>query len=187
MLKLTAQSPLNGYAGDSGDISIREISHKSLISLAVPLNGATTFASTVKDTYGLTIPKTGAAKTSKSSDVCLMGMQPDQYFLMFENSDIEPLKAIPKGLADVAYVTDQSDSFVFLQVSGPRSREALERICPIDIHADAFKLNAVARTSMEHLGTVIMRDGKDSFLLLSASSSAESLLHAVETSIKNVL
>jgi sarcosine oxidase subunit gamma len=39
---------------------------------------------------------------------------------------------------------------------------------------------------MEHLGTIVLRDGTDSFLLLSAHSSAESFLHAVETSIRNV-
>ena len=39
---------------------------------------------------------------------------------------------------------------------------------------------------MEHLGVLIMRTGEDRFLLLSASSSAGSFLHAVETAIKSV-
>ena len=39
---------------------------------------------------------------------------------------------------------------------------------------------------MEHLGTIIIRTEQDTFLLLSASSSAGSFLHAVETSIRNV-
>jgi sarcosine oxidase subunit gamma len=43
------------------------------------------------------------------------------------------------------------------------------------------------RTVMEHLGVLILRTGDDAFMLLSASSSAKSFLHALETSVANVL
>jgi len=39
---------------------------------------------------------------------------------------------------------------------------------------------------MEHMGAIVLRDGPDSFLLLSASSTARSYLHAVEISLRNV-
>jgi sarcosine oxidase subunit gamma len=39
---------------------------------------------------------------------------------------------------------------------------------------------------MEHLGVLILRSGDDEYLLLSASSSARSFLHAVETSLRNI-
>ena len=47
-------------------------------------------------------------------------------------------------------------------------------------------LDQHARTSMEHLDTLIIRTAENSYHLMSASSSAGSFLHAVETSIKNV-
>ena len=40
--------------------------------------------------------------------------------------------------------------------------------------------------SMEHLSVIILRDGADSFLLMSPRSSARSFLHAVELSVVNV-
>ena len=39
---------------------------------------------------------------------------------------------------------------------------------------------------MEHMGAIIHREGTDRFLLLSASSSARSFLHAVEASLEHV-
>ena len=83
-------------------------------------------------------------------------------------------------------MTLQSDNWVGVRISGTRSRDALERICPLDLHPDVFGIDQVARTVMEHLGVIILREDKDSFLMLSASSSAKSFLHAIETSIHNV-
>ena len=60
----------------------------------------------------------------------------------------------------------------------------LERLCPLDLHESAFPVGAAQRTVMEHMGAVILREGTDEFLLLSASSSAASFLHAVKTSIR---
>ena len=73
-----------------------------------------------------------------------------------------------------------------LRLRGEKAREALERICLLDLDESAFQVGDAARTAMEHLGTVILREGSDCFLLMSAGSSAKSFLHAVETSVRNV-
>ena len=56
----------------------------------------------------------------------------------------------------------------------------------LDLAPGSFPEGASTRTVMEHLGTLIVRDGPDSFLLAAARSSAKSFLHAVETSAQNV-
>ena len=69
----------------------------------------------------------------------------------------------------------------------PRSRGAAPIGAPLRQRADeAFGDGRVARTVMEHLGVIIHRESDGTYLLMSASSSAESFLHAVETSIKYV-
>ena len=65
-----------------------------------------------------------------------------------------------------------------------RCREALERICPLDLHPDAFGVDHAARTVMEHLGVLIIRTGEEAYLLLSASSSAGSFQHALHLSME---
>ena len=71
-------------------------------------------------------------------------------------------------------------------MSGTGVRVALERICPLDLDDQAFPEGRVARTAMEHLSVIILRDGPDSFLLMSPRSSARSFRHAVELSVENV-
>ena len=97
--------------------------------------------------------------------------------------DAEPFVA--KKIKGAAYTTDQTDVWTGLEIAGSRARTALERICPIDLHPDSFDVGDAARTTMEHLGTLIIRTDEDTFLLMSGSSSAKSFLHAVETSIQN--
>ena len=74
-----------------------------------------------------------------------------------------------------------------IRVKGPRSRDVLERICPINIDKDVFSVGNVSRTVMEHIGTIIFRDEDDSYVLLTMRSFGRSMLHAIEVSAKNVL
>lgn len=91
------------------------------------------------------------------------------------------------GSAEPAiFLNDQSDSWMMLRMSGTRCRQALERICPLDLHPDMFELDDVARTVMEHLSVVILRESEDGFLLLSPRSSARSFVHEIEVSVTNV-
>jgi len=74
-----------------------------------------------------------------------------------------------------------------LAVSGPESRTALMRICSLDLDKDTFVEGAVVRTVMEYLGVIIFHSQADCFLIFTTRSTAQSLLHAVETSISNIL
>ena len=71
------------------------------------------------------------------------------------------------SLGDVAYTTDQTDVWVVLEISGPETSAALERLCPLDL--GLFEDGTAARTVMEHMGAMIVQLSADRFLLLSAS------------------
>ena len=108
-------------------------------------------------------------------------------FILFEAPDPDrAAETVGDALGPAAYVTDQSDSWAMLRIAGAGARAALERICMLDLDAAAFPEGRVARTVMEHLAAIILRDGPDSFLLMSPRSSARSFLHAVELSVENV-
>ena len=113
-------------------------------------------------------------------------MGPDLAFVLFERATPDAEEAVAERLGDAAYLTDQTDTWCALEIEGPVCRTALERICPLDLHPRGFAVDDVARTVMEHLGVIIARTREHGFLLLSASSSAGSFLHAVETSARNV-
>ena len=178
---LKAEPFLGGYSKDFDGVSLSEVTDLSLISIAQPLGGRTALAKAVKSTFGIGLPKPGNSASGTAGQV--LGMAPDQFLTLLAPKN-KPAATIKK-LGKTAYCTDQSDNWVGLRISGPGTLAALERICPIDISPAAFPKGSVARTTMEHLGAIIVAEEKATFLLLSASSSAASFLHAVTTSIEN--
>ncbi|MHA1553771.1 MAG: sarcosine oxidase subunit gamma [Alphaproteobacteria bacterium] len=186
-LSLTAQSPLAGYHREFERVQLFEAPDLALVSIATPQGGNEALATAVASAFGASLPTVGQSTVSSDGAIRFMGLQPDQMFALFEHVGDGAEQVIAHRIGATGYTTDQSDGWAALRLTGEAAREALARICMLDLHPDAFAINDVTRTAMEHLGTIICRDGDDSFLLLSARSSARSFLHAVETSIINVL
>jgi len=185
--ELAARSPLGGYKFETDAISITEIVQRGIVSVATPKAGEKMLAQSIATQFSTALPTPGKSTGSAVSSARLLGLASDQFFVVFDDVDnTEPARII-NALQPSAYLTDQSDTWVSIRVSGPACREALERICPIDLRDESFSVGAVARTAMEHLGTIIYREDDQSFVLMSAVSSARSFLHAIETSAKNVL
>ena len=104
--------------------------------------------------------------------------------LAFPHATPDANASVQAKLNGTGYTTDQTDNWVILEVSGKATLSALERLCPLNLDLDAFPVGASGRTVMEHMGALIVRTGEDSFLLMSASSSAKSFAHAVELSFE---
>lgn len=185
--KLEAASALGGYQREFVAVTIREVSDKALVSIAEPLNGAGPLNKKLKSAYGTVKPNVGKSTTSKDGKLQFLGLQSDMTLALFDHPGGLADKAIKAVLGDVGYYTDQSDAWVMIEISGIGSIAALERICPLNLAQDAFMKGDVARTVMEHLGVIIMRQSMDQFFLASAVSSADSLLHALVLSVENTI
>ena len=184
---LTAQPALGGYQETFDGVSLQELTELAIISIAVPNGGADAVSKALSDTYGASLPKAGETSRSEDGQTRFLGMARDQMFAIFNHPEPNALNIVAGKLKDVSYLTSQSDNWVGLRLSGPNSRDVLERICPRDLEPSQFAEGKVARTAMEHMGVIILPGGKDAFLLITASSSAASFLHAVETSIHYVV
>lgn len=183
---LDATTPLNGFSAEINDVLIKELSGRALVSLAVPLGGESKFKAAMKKALKIDLPPPGKYTAANASNGHLIWTAPEQYFYFFEEVGHYPEKFLKKQLNGTAYVTDQSDAFAILSVSGDKCLSALERICPINLSSAQFPVGSATRTMMEHLGVLIMRTGEKEFVLMSAASSAASFLHAVETSARNI-
>jgi sarcosine oxidase subunit gamma len=183
--QLTAAPPLAGYDKTIGTVRLTAAKDLALVSIALPLGGEEAAKKAIKAAFGKDFPEVGKASKTKN-DVLILRTGMDQGFVLFTHTspDVEPLVA--GQLKGAAYTTDQTDVWVGLEISGPDARRSLERICSLDLHDESFAVMDLARTVMEHLGVIIIRTDQEKWLLLSASSSAGSFLHAVETSIKNI-
>ena len=184
-LKLISDPPLNGYKKKFGGITLEAPNNLAVVSMALPLGGEAAAMRAIKAAYGAALPEPGKSTLSKDKKARLVRMSSDQAFVIFTNAKADAEPKVNAAIKGKAYTTDQTDAWSGLQISGKGVRDALERICPVDLHPDQFGIDDAARTMMEHLGVLIVRIGTDKYLLMSASSSAGSFLHAVETSIKN--
>lgn len=184
--KLCSTSVLGGYDRDFDGAALKEVAGLAIVSVAVPLDGRTALAAAVKSAFGCALPKPALSALSRDKSVRLVPTQADQFFVLFEHSEPDAADHIAAKLGDAGYYTDQSDNWVTLALSGPKARSALERICPVDLNPEIFRMNASARTVMHHLGTLILRTGEDAYLLMSARSSALSFVHMVESAVETL-
>lgn len=176
-LVLSAATPLDGRQTELAGCTLRDVTDLSLTSLAVPLGKDKAFAKVLKDTFGLKRPESRIGTSNKTARA--ISITPDQVLVLHsEEADIAPESA--------AYSTDQTGNWCVLELTGARAREALSRICLLDLDPSMFPIESSARTVMEHLGAIVICTGQDGYLLLSASSSAESFWHAVELSLRNI-
>ncbi len=185
--RLDPAPALGGHVGTFGDTTIEEVRGLSIVSISTPAGGSAMLTKAMKSGYGAEIPAVGASTTSRDGAIRFLGMGPEQTFAIFDYDGDDGDRIVASRLGETAYYTLQSDNWVALRLFGGHAREALRRICQIDIHPDAFPPGTVARTAMEHMGVILIAEEGESFLLLSAWSTANSFLHAIETSLKNVV
>ena len=185
-MTLTAKSCLGGFTKDYGNVGLSEVLGKSLVSVATPLGNEKKLAAALQKSFKVKRPEVGFSTASKTSGAVVLGMQSDSLFVLFDYDGNDAAGQIAEKLGSAGYYSDQSDSWVIMNINGADARLALERICMIDLHSTVFPVGSVARTVMEHLGTIIYCEDNDSFLVMAARSSAKSLLHALQVSIQNI-
>ncbi len=185
---------LEGHAhADSGNemFDLHELTGIELVHVSFPRGHLPRLDEHLEKTIGLSWPDPGrfSATGTASADpggapLLLMWLAPDQCMLLAPQQDSRLARFID-SLDGIGYATDQTDNWVALRLSGDLAVPGLERICPLDLHLTAMPTGTAARTVMEHLAVIILRESADGFLLLSPSSSARSFHHAVETSMTN--
>ena len=189
MLKQTmeATSPLDGYSRKFADITLAEVVDTAIVSIAFPFDNVTALQDKVTKAYSTSLPDCGNSTVSKDGLVRFLGVQSNQIFALCDFDGKNAVRVLANQLGNSGYYTDQSDSWVMLRLSGPKVLAVLERICPLDLSPNIFEPGSVARTAMEHLSTIVLRERLENFFFMSPRSSARSFLHALETSITNTL
>ena len=64
------------------------------------------------------------------------------------------------------YITEQSDAWACIEISGSQIYNCLERICILDLCHSSFEINSATRTLMEHLNVFVIKVTEENFLLL---------------------
>lgn len=186
---LKSLTALNNFSEETHGITVTEVTDLAIVSMAIPTITNEAFNKAIKKSYKVGRPVIGKFSQSKTNNARFLGLQQDQMFVLFDYSSDRAVEEVSSKIntsEQLSYLCDQSDSWVTLRISGENSLAALERICPLDIHQSVFPVGSVARTLMEHMATIIIHESEGTYLLLSLRSFAQSFLHAVTTSIKNI-
>ena len=186
---LDSEPFLGNYQKKFGTLTLCEITKRAIFSLVIPQGSETKAFNKIKSEFGIVIPPVGKAAVTKDESTSFLRLGIDQLFCLVDTQqDTNRVHAeFSSRLEDYIFTTDQSDVWVSLTLSGNEVEKVLERISPIDINRSKFTGGCVARTTMEHLGTIIYRHSDTCFTLMSASSSAKSFLDAIETSIDSII
>jgi methylglutamate dehydrogenase subunit D len=62
---------------------------------------------------------------------------------------------LQRDLGETAAVTDQSDGYAVLRLSGPKVRATFEKGLSVDLHPRAFGVGDAAVTTCSHLGVIL--------------------------------
>jgi len=169
---LIATSPLDGRAPlVRAGTALAEAEWRPVTSVA-PFSGQEKALAKALKVLGLAFPAPNRFVEAGGARLVWTGR--DQAFL---------IGAAPQGLAPHAALTDQSDGWATLSLSGLVAEAALARIMPIDIRAAFFPPGHAARVPFNHMSSVLMRTGPEAFEVMVFRSMARTTWHEVETAL----
>jgi heterotetrameric sarcosine oxidase gamma subunit len=169
--ELIAKSALEGLTRTLGGVTLAELDVGPITSIAVHLGGAKAVAKGLK-TLGLAMPELGTFAEKKGARIVWSGR--DQAFLM--SADCPTLEG--------AAVTDQSDGWTVLGLSGAGAVDVLARLVPVDLRLTACPVGTALRTQVNHMNAVILRVGDYAFEIMVFRSMARTAWHELEAAMQ---
>lgn len=98
-----------------------------------------------------------APRRASRGDVGIAGIGPETWLATRDGADNAFAESLRSLLGDCASVSDQSDAYVILRLAGPKVRETLAKLVPIDIHPRSFQVSDVAQTLCGYVNVMLWR------------------------------
>ena len=170
MAKFIANSPCADLLPLTvGTVTLDEIIPPSIYSVS-PANGQQKAVSqTFKSAIAVNLPAPN--RTGEADDTRVMWLGIDQWLVF------------GAGLPDLggkAAVTDQSDAWAIVRMSGDDVEAVLARLVPVDLRAKVFRKGHTARTLIGHMTGSVTRLSPKSFEIMVMRSMASTLVHELE-------
>ncbi|WP_298842644.1 sarcosine oxidase subunit gamma [uncultured Roseobacter sp.] len=177
MAELIARSPCEGLLPLTvGKVSLEEAEMGVLTTLAPYQGQEKAFSAALETAHGMAFPspnrstgRAGARAIWFGRDTALLaGPAPDA------------------SLTGTAALTDQSDAWAAVTLTGPGADDVLARLVPVDLRVTAFRRGHTVRSQITHMNASVTRTGADSFLILVFRSMASTLVHELKTAMEGV-
>jgi sarcosine oxidase subunit gamma len=174
---LTALGKREATTVTHGPLTISERTDVALASLAAR-KGRTADLANAAQKAGVPLP--GPATRQQGTPYSAFWVAPEMWFVEAPYATHELIADLLKSaFGDAASITEQTDAWVAFDLAAPDLTPLLERLCNVDYSAKPT--GYATRTVIEHLGVYLIKYGPGAARLNGPRSSAESLLHALET------
>ena len=174
---LTALGRREATTVTHGPLTITERTDVALASVAAR-KGRMADLTKAAQKAGLPLP--GPATHSRGAPYSAFWTAPEMWLVEAPFASHDLIADLLKtALGDAASITEQTDAWVIFDLAAPNLAPLLERLCNVDF-SDVPEGYAT-RTMMEHLGVYLIKHQVGAARLYGPRSSAESLLHALET------
>ncbi|PWR19663.1 sarcosine oxidase subunit gamma [Zavarzinia compransoris] len=154
MVEIAARSAFAGLLHPIGPaparLTVAERADLGLAAVALRPGGRDELARRLRARHGLTLP--AGPRATFAPGTALIATGPST-FLLARDGGIDA-EALGDDLAGCATVTDQSDGYGVLRLSGPGTFETLAKGIAVDFHPVAFGPGGAAVTSCAHMGVI---------------------------------
>ncbi|WP_050929951.1 sarcosine oxidase subunit gamma [Aestuariivita boseongensis] len=163
-------SALNG-AQFHGIAEVRDLGLQGMITLRGDLTKPK-LKSAVKSVTGLALPKTGGILSDETGSVAWMS--PDELLLLVPYAEVDAhLATLQKDLAkEHSLAVNVSDARAMFSLSGPKAREVLAKLVPVDLSPGAFEPGMMRRTRMAQVAAAFWMMDEDTFHIICFRSVA---------------
>jgi len=139
----------------------------------------------IRERFGMELPR--EPRRTAAGGIAIAGIGREAWLATRDGGGNAFAGFLKDTLGDLASVTDQSDGYAVLRLTGPRLRDTLAKLLPVDVHPRAFKIGDVAATVAFHVGATLWRldDGPDGAPIIEVAvfrSLAGSFWHALSDS-----
>jgi sarcosine oxidase subunit gamma len=180
---LTALGKREAITVTHGPLTIAERTDVALASVAARKGRAADLATAAK---AASVPLPGPATHQQGAPYAAFWTAPEMWFIEAPYASHELIAdMLRNALGDSASITEQTDAWVAFDLAAPDLSPLLERLCNVDF--PAVPTGYATRNIMEHLGVYLIKHGPGNARIYGPRSSAESLLHAIETAAHSVV
>ena len=176
MADLIATAPAKGADLTHGTTRLLELPMGTIWAV-MPYRGQTAAVSAKLQT-AMSLPWPGPGRATRAGDRRLAWSGRGQAMLI----GAPP----PDGLSDIAGLSDQSDAWTHLALSGARAADVLARLIPVDLSPTACPPGTSLRTSLGHMQAMVLRTAADRFELMCFRSMAGTMVHDLDRAMRMV-
>ena len=177
MIELIAKTPCDGLLPlNIGSTTLSEDDPGVMTSIAAFKGQGKNLSTALKKAHGMALPAPNRTTGKAGGRAVWFG----HGMILLQGAKAD------KSLAKHAALTDQSDGWAVVRLTGTGARDVLARLTPVDLRDSVFKRGHTARTELAHMMASITRMGAQSWQIMVFRGFAATLVHDLRRAMLSV-